>query len=267
MLDKRGGWTTNFSRDKKGQITLFIVVAIVLLTAISAVLLIKTKASENKPTYKSSENPEEYISGCITESFRRRITPILEHGGTKNPQLFTTHNDTNISYLCYTILSYTPCINQEPLLIKKVEREIKNDLANDVEECFTSMEKDYREKNIDVNAGETNNLKVELIDKKAIITFDKEIIISDRGESRSFKNFRIAINSPSYNLARVAIEMVSQEATFCHAEYIGYELLYPWVKIVRFDINSDHRIYRLIDKNTGERINFAIRGCAIPPGT
>ncbi len=255
-----------FVRNKRGQITIFIILAIVIVAGIGIYLLISNKVITVKPTYKSSENPQNYISDCVSGIVREKVTPILKQGGYANPKLYITYNDINTSYLCYTILNYYTCINQEPLYITHLEKEIKQNIKNEIENCFQTLSEDYKKKNIAVNMGETGEVNVELQDRKIAVTITKDVSLNDKGDIKDFKEFKAIINSPAYNLARVAMEMVSQEAIFCNSQYLGYQTLYPWVKIKRTDVKSESKIYNIIDRETGLELNMAVRSCSLPAG-
>ncbi len=252
--------------NKRGQVTIFIIIALVLIAGISFYALIKGKASETKQSYRSSENPLKYISECIESSVRDKIPLILSQGGYIEPQLYANFSGMRVAYLCYNNLNYYPCINQVPLYIQHLEKELKSGIEQDAEGCFLTLKEDYEAKKMQVSLGSTEKLDVELEDRKIIVRTEKEMIITDREETKSYKDFKSSINSPVYNLARVAIEIVSQEATFCHSEYLGYQILYPWVKITKSEARSIHEIYEITDRSTGERLNIAIKGCTIPAG-
>jgi len=66
-------------------------------------------------------------------------------------------------------------------------------------------------------------------------------------------------------LVRIARDVVNSESQYCNFEYNGYMLLYPKYDIRRIDY-SDSKIYRLIDRLSGDEFRFAVRSCAFAPG-
>src|SRR3989344_2199380 len=262
-MSKKGDWLLF---NKRGQVTIFIIIALVLIAGIAFYTLIRGKAAEIKQSYRSSENPQQYIAECVEDAARPAISELLMHGGFTDPELNTTYKGVEIAYLCYTSLNYEPCVNQVPLYSKHLNDELKESIRDDVEECFSSMKYDYEQKKFSVELGETKNFDVHSTDRKVIINISRELTIMNRDEeARTYKDFKISINSPMYNLGRVVQEIVAQEATFCHSEYLGYQTLYPWVKITKTDINGKYKVYEVTDRNTGEKLNFAVKGCSIPP--
>ncbi len=245
---------------------MFIIIAILLVAAVAFYILLRGKITEIIPSNKPAENINRYISECVEDSVREKLVMITEQGGFASPELYINHSGIKVAYLCYNNLYYSPCINQAPHYINHLEREIKNSISQDVENCFTTLSEDYQQKSVGITTSETESTNVELLDKKIIVTIKKEVMINDRDETKQYNDFKTIINSPLYNLARTAMEIVFQEATFCHAEYLGYQTLYPWVEISVSDIKSHSRVYKIVDKNTGTKLNMAVRSCAIPMG-
>lgn len=252
--------------NKRGQVTIFIIIAIIIIGSIGAFLIIKSKTTQEKQNYKSSDNPQEYIAKCTENALRNKIPRILEQGGYNDPKLRAQYNGTNIAFLCFTTLTYSPCINQEPLYIQHLNNEIEESIKEEVEECFTSLKRDYDGKKSLVNYEETKNLDVELRDRKVMLSINKKVLVTNNQETKDYEEFKASINSPAYNLARVGMEIVAGEAVFCYWEYLGYQTIYPWVRITKKEINSDVKIYTIIDRETLIKLNIAIKSCSIPAG-
>ena len=86
------------------------------------------------------------------------------------------------------------------------------------------------------------------------------------GQTMKYNEFNADIKSPLYNLAKIAIEIASQQAKFCYFEYVGYMILYPRYSIDVFAMSDSTKIYSIEDRESGKKLNIAIRSCAIPPG-
>ena len=101
---------------------------------------------------------------------------------------------------------------------------------------------------------------------KIFITVEKETTVTKLGESNTFDSFDFEINSPLYNLATIAMEIADQEAKYCYFENVGYGVVYPRYNIEVFRMSDSTKIYTIRDTKSGEVMNIAIRGCAIPHG-
>jgi len=98
------------------------------------------------------------------------------------------------------------------------------------------------------------------------IVVSRNLQLSGGDFSRDFNSFRSSIRSPLYDLGYVANEIARQEAKYCYFEYLGYSLIYNNFDIRKYSLSDSTKIYTVEHKPSGETMNIAIRGCAIPPG-
>lgn len=262
-MEKR--WFGRFGR--KGQITIFIIVAVIIIAAIALFFLLRGESVIEifKPSMPS---PQEDIEKCVKDNVKNAIDIMLGQGGYITPKNFKLYQDKKVQYLCYTNKYYYPCVNQEPLYIERLESEIKSYIQDKVDDCFYSLKQDYESKNYIVSLG-ASNLQVNLIPKQVEIIIDKKVEVSKNEQIEKFDKFKAKFNNPLYDLAIVAIEAVNQEARFCYFEYIGYMMLYPNVEIEKKAVGeaeTSSKIYTIMDRISGKKLYIAIRSCAFPPG-
>ena len=62
------------------------------------------------------------------------------------------------------------------------------------------------------------------------------------------------------------MEIASQEAKYCNFENVGYGIIYPEFRVDVFPMSTGSKIYTILYKKSGEKMNIAIRSCVIPPG-
>lgn len=250
--------------NKRGQMTIWIIVAIAIIVFIILLFIFQRKV--NGPVIeKVEEDPRGFISNCVKKYIQESIDIMLPQGGFVKPEHTRMYKGVNVSYLCYNSGNYNPCINEHPILLNEIKEEIKNYISPKVDECFKDYKRENEKRNARVDLGEMN-LNVDLGEDRVFVDIDKKVVISKQDISSSFDRFKIEIISPIYNLARVAIEIASQEAKYCYFEYGGYMILYPEFKISRDVLSDSTEIYTLQDKKSEKEMNIAIRSCAIPPG-
>jgi len=254
-------------KNKKGQVTVFIIVAVLIVVAIILFFFLagKTPIDIFKP---SMPNPQEYIEKCAIDAAKQAIDIMMPQGGYISPVSYKLYNNSKIAYLCYNKNYYYSCINQEPLYIERLQKEIQDYIKPKIEDCFFALKQDYTNKNylVDMSFGE---IKVILMPKQVDIEISKRFEISKNEEARKFDKFKVRFSSPLFDLANVAREIVNQEAKYCNFEYIGYMLFYPQFNIDKKSIGEGgnaSKIYIVQDRITSKRLNIAVRGCAIPPG-
>lgn len=254
---------------KKGQVTIFIIIGLILITAI-ALFFVLSKQTTPKTTEKPEENPETFLESCIEDKVKNAVEVISLRGGYPNNNLsinfkFENESYINISYLCYNQNNYLPCINQKPMFMQDLKQEIKNYIARDVESCFNEITKNFNKKGHEVNVN-YNDFEVELLPKRIIVQTNSEISLAKSGETTKQENFKISFSSRLYEIASVVQELVNQEARFCYSENLGIMLIYPEFNIDKFRTGGSTTIYTIENKNSKEKFRFAVRGCAIPPG-
>lgn len=248
-------------KNKSGQLTIFIILAIVLAVGIVLLFFLVKKPYLEK---SSVENPEQYIDSCIKDSLKDSISKILENGGVIKPELSILYKNHTYNYLCYQKNYYLTCINHAPLLKSSVENEIKKNSEEDVKKCLSTLIQELRKKNFDVSEGEFS-WNLELIPDGIKTEINKKIDISKQDSSQSFSKFKSNFVSSLYELIDIAREIVNQEAQYCNFDYNGFMLLYPKYRITRIEYDFS-KIYTIQDRNSKKEFKFAIRSCAMPPG-
>lgn len=259
-------------RKKRGQVTIFIIMGIIIVSAIALFLILRTgivpKIGGGKET-----NPNTFLEACIEDKVKEAIEIISSQGGYVNPTLYKRFkfededSPIDISYLCYAQIGGVLCVNQEPMLIQHLKNEIKNYLLQDsdyVEGCFNDLISSLERQNYDV-VPVYNGFEVELMPKKIIIDIDAELTLTKTGETSKLENFKTIIPSRLYELADMVQRIVNREATSC--EFNHYEMfLYPKFDINEFGPTLDSSIiYTVRHEKSNEEFIFAVRGCVISP--
>lgn len=254
-------------KGKRGQITLFIIIAIVIVAAIILFFILRGKQGIEffQP---SISDPEQYIEKCARDVALEAISIMLPQAGYISPTSYKLYENNKVAYLCYTNQYYLPCINQQPMYIEFLEQEIKSYIEPKIKDCFYSLKQEYQKRQYVVNDG-VLNLSIELAPKQVEIFIKKKFEINKNEETRSYDKFKVKANSPLYDLAVVAQEIASQEAKFCYFEYTGFSLIYPFVEIDKKQVGSEETvsdIYKIREKISGKELLIAIRSCAMPGG-
>jgi hypothetical protein len=246
---------------KRGQVTIFIILAILLVVGIlAAIVLMGGKSS----IISEDVNPREFVQRCVRDAVEDSIVVILKNGGEIVPSHSLMYQGEEHNYLCYQGDFYQGCYNVHPMLEYQIENEIMIDTQDEVLSCFTKVIQDYEAKGFEVNGGDTT-YSIDLLPGYVEINLNKRLSFSKDGSPQTFDKFGSKVISSLYNLMRIAREVVNSESQYCSFEYNGYMILYPRYDIRRIDY-SDTKIYRLIDRISGEEFRFAVRSCVFAPG-
>jgi len=251
-------------KNKKAQVTIFIIIAVVLVAIIILFFVLRGKV-ELPIITPSMPNPQEYIEKCVKENTEKAVEIMMPQAGYLQPENYKLYKDVKIGYLCYNKNYYQPCINQEPLYLEHLKQEIKTYITSKIEDCFYSLKQDYKKKNYGVELG-SGDIDVQLNPKQINIEINRKLSVSKNEETKTYEKFKVKAVSPLYDLAVITQEIVNQEAKFCYFEYLGFMLLYPEYSIEKIDLGGETKIYQIKEKISGKQLNFAVRSCAMPAG-
>lgn len=250
-------------KSKKGQVTIWVIIAILLVG--SMILFFTIEQRPNIITGGNDFSPETFIDSCVRDEVNEATEIMIPQGGFIEPSNYKLFKNTKVEYLCQNTGNYAPCINQHPAYVNELGDEIKNKINSGVEECFQNLKTEVEERRRDISLG-VMSLSVDLAPENVKVKIEREVKISRGSEISNFEEFEIDVVNPTYDLAFIAIEIASQEAKYCSFEYVGYSVLYPRFDIRRETVDGGTKIYTIKDKKTSKEMNIAIKGCTIPPG-
>jgi len=256
-------------KEVRAQTTIFIIIAIVIVAVIALVVALINRGTLDAFFQKPAMPiPSEYIEKCAKDASEDAIKIMLPQGGYISPTNYRMYNSQRVSYLCYNYNYYTPCVNQEPVYFRHLEKEIESYIAPKLNECFSKLKENYETAGYTTNIAEDNEMKVNITlkPKQLEIKVERKLEVLRGNETLRFEKADSKFDSPLYALARTAIEIINQEAVYCNFETVGYGLLYPEVKVTMTKLSEGPKIYMIQDKKTGKELNMAIRGCIIPAG-
>lgn len=253
-------------KNKKAQITIYILIAILFISMIFLIVFLR-----KEPTIDahSEFNPNYYIEKCARDYTKEAVDIMLPQGGYITPENYKLYDSNKAAYLCYNKNYYQPCINQIPLYIQDLENEIKNYIQPKIESCFFSLKQELEKRHYIIALDSPMSIDIELVPQAVKIEIKRTFSLSKGEETQKYEEFETRIQSPIYELANVAREIVNQEAKYCNFDYVHYSVFYPKFDIKKMAVGSStdsSKIYIVEDKATGKKLYLAIRSCAIPPG-
>ena len=255
--------------EKKGQVTIFIIAGILLVSSIALFFLFKSGIVPEIGG-KAEQNPNSFLESCLEDKIRETVEIISLQGGYMENSLniyFKFEDEKvprNISYLCYNQNDYVLCIPQKPMLIPHLEEEIHNNIFEEVRSCFDDLTSSLERSGYDVDAV-YRGFEVDLIESEVDVGIDAEIILTKTGETTTQEDFKIVISSKLYELSKMVNEIVNKEATV--GEFSHYHfLLYPEFDIIKYRTADSSIVYSVKHRESSEMFRFAVRGGVMPPG-
>lgn len=269
---KKMGEKSNFFYDKneqffprenrKGQITIFIIIAMVVI-AIS--VLVYLFYPQILTTLGGQEqDPNSFIETCMKDKIKSKVETVSAQGGSLNPEPFILYQDEKIQYLCYTEDYYKTCVVQKPLLKKQIEKELKEGIKEEVKNCFNELKSSFEGGgyNVIIREGE---IGVELLPERIVSTFNYSVTL-ERTETKRYESFKVILNNNLYELISIANSIVDWESTYGNADSSLYMELYHNLKIEKRVPEYGTTVYVLTDRNTEGKFQFASRSVVFPPG-
>ena len=252
--------------NKKGQLTLFIILGILIVAGIFALFLILPSP---EIFTSSSKDPVQEIRPCIAKSLEQVLPEFLEKGLYFDLNNHLTYNGTEINYHCFTDQKRTICTRNNAQSKSRIEQELKNKIENDVETCFNNFV--VASRSLDVELQETD-LSIEVLPGKINIKTRKDVIISrDQEDPVIYRNFDISINSPLWDYIRISNEIINQEVSCncpidaCRADVTGLMNLNRDYKITLYMGGRDDRVYTIDDYYEQNKFMFAVKNCDKSP--
>ncbi len=249
-------------KSKRSQVTIFIILAIIIIVLGILVYLFYPKIKTLTGTeYK---NPEAFIQLCLEDDIRNIVENLSMQGGSLEPEHYILYKDNKVEYLCYTNEYYKTCAVQQPMLKQHIESEIENAIQEKVQSCFSELKETYEEKGYNVNM-KTGEIMVELLPDRILTTANYRVTMT-KGESEQHDNFRISLNNNLYELVSIATNIISWEASYGDADTSTYMDYYHDLKVEKHKQNDGTKIYILTDRNSENKFLFASRSLVMPPG-
>jgi len=249
-------------RNKRGQVTIFIIIGIIIVVAGVLIYLFYPQIST---TLGAQENtPQSYIQTCIEKEITETASLLALQGGSLDPKNYIMNNDSKVEFLCYTNEYYKNCIIQQPMLKQHIESEIKNKISGNVNKCFGSLKSNYERQGYTAEL-KSGNVNVEILPKRIITTMNYSLTLT-KGDTQKYTSFVIILNNNLYELTAIANSILEWESVYGNAEVTAYMTYYHDLKVEKKLRSSGEKVYIITDRNTENKFQFATRGQVWPPG-
>jgi len=246
--------------NKKSQVTIFIIIAIVL-----AVILIIIFWPKIKIIITKTSSPGNYIQNCAEDKIKQAIKIISSKGGSINPVLFIDYKGEQVEYLCYTNEYYKTCIMQQPLLKQHVEYEINNYVEDDIKLCVESFKNEFEKRGYSVSVGKVS-VSTNIVPDNVVVNIKAPVSIKKGEESLKYDNIKINIRSKIYNFLMIASSILNWEARYGDSDPLNFMVYYPNLKVEKLKQGDGSKIYILTDLITKDSFSFATRSLSWPAG-
>jgi len=258
----------NKKRSKKGQITIFIIIAIVIVAAIVIFFLVSDKARGIVDRFTGAEfDVKADLRNCIenNKAIKEKVSTITSQGGSTEPPASYMYEGKEFEYLCYTNQNFDTCMMQQPLILNKVETEIKKQINSEVKKCFESTKSKLENRGYSVSTT-SGDSSVQLVPENLVIKSDASLSVSRGNDKNSYGSFEFKIPSNLYELIMLSTSILNFEARYGDSDPAIYMTLYPEIRVEKQKQGDGTTLYFVSDRNTKEQFNFASRSLVFPEG-
>ncbi len=265
MIIKEGERPRLFSKNSKGQVTIFIIIAVVVIAlVVSAFLFLPKLRTETSPETK---NPSAYLDNCLKDYIKETAQIISLQGGDyeANKESSYLYRGEYVKYLCYSGDDFSSCINQQPFLMQHIESELIKIIEPEIGKCLDLMVQGYDERGYETQLTKKISF-FEINPDKILATINYTLILTKGDETQKYENTLISINSDLYNLIEITNNIISWEINVGDSVSEGYMMNDPYIKVEKRGKENEIRLYTITGRNTKEVFRFAVRSFASPPG-
>jgi len=237
---KRGGL--------KGQLTIFIIIAIILVAGIGVYFLLKGRISFE--TMPSSLKPvEEYFLGCIDEQTKEGISLLEDRGGYIYPPDFVPGNEyaPSSNQLSFFGSSIPYWYYASGKLVKEQipsKKELEKQLSRYIEENFKCDFSSFYNQGFAINLSDLK-AEVSVLDNKVDVTANADLDIGLNDNSARQSSHKVTTNSELGNLYNSALQIYNKEKKEAFLENYALDVLYSYAPVNGVEISCSPKIWLL----------------------
>ncbi|HLD15734.1 MAG TPA: hypothetical protein VJB94_04115 [Candidatus Nanoarchaeia archaeon] len=247
---------------KKGQITAFVIVGIVVAAAIILVLYLRGQfflgpvTPENLQT--RFEPIREHVEGCLAKIGSPLIEKIGIQGGylSSHESTYRMKNSVPISYLCYDVPDQDICSNRM-LTLNSMEDELAKAINTGLMNCLNLKQ---FEKGFDIRVLPNYNTEVSIGEDNVLLTLNMATILSKGGTDAREDKFQTSLKYPLGRLYNVAQDIINVEAQYGDFEQLNYMLAKKGQYVINKDKPYPDKLYVLQTKDSKYIFQFFIEG-------
>ncbi|MDO8459507.1 MAG: hypothetical protein Q7S74_00190 [Nanoarchaeota archaeon] len=247
--------------DKRGQVAIYVIIAIVIVAGILAVYFFYPNI---KTVVVGETVPSTFLKSCIEQSVQSSVDILSKQGGYNEPEGFILYKGEKVKYLCYTSQYYKTCTVQQPLIKGHFEVELSKMIKDSADDCMQQLKTSYESQGYSVSLGGLKS-HAEIVPGNIRLVIETPMSIT-KDSTQTFSELNIDMPSEMYNLLMISTSIIDYESTYGDSEVTLYMQYYPNLKIEKIKLEDGSKVYTLTDVTTKEKFVFASRSLAWPAG-
>jgi len=256
-----------FLSSKRSQVTIFVIIAIVLVGIIIGIFMLKGKSSDI-PSLK--ENPTGNIKAnvekCTREAIEESEAIIIKNAGFLEQDSTFEFDGVKYQKLCDSSGTNKLCTNNHPALAIETQKEILEYITPKINNCFETIKSSLRNYKYKENS---NEIIVTIVPNEIRVEIVKNLAFEINDQIINIEKFNIKQNSPLYDFLTITNRVINEElncrcgSESCNANLAGLMRSYRDFEILK-PVYSSHgeEAFTITEVNSGKQFLFAIRNCA-----
>ena len=243
---------------KRGQVSIFIIVAIVIIGIILVMFVVPEVKILSEDVSRNT-----YLKKCIEDDSKKILNELVKQGGYSEPTNYINYKGNKIQYLCYVAENYKPCLIQQPLLVSHFAEEIKDFVEPRAKSCIQELKKDYEKKGFSVQSA-PGKINVSIVPGSINLDFISPMSVT-KERTQTFQKFEVKLETEIYDLLMTSVSILDYESTLGDSGTEFYMKYYPNLKIEKTRLDNG-TVYELSNIITKDEFKFATRSLMWPPG-
>jgi hypothetical protein len=241
--------------DNKGQVTIFVLSAIVIVVGLIIFFLWST------PNYLEDNVGIGGFDKCIEDAVGSKIFILGNNGGFVAPEFTYNYDGKKYVYYCYTPKYYELCSIQVSLLKNLFTSQLEKYIREDVDNCYRNFLEEFHDNGYDVDEGNIG-YTIEIDPGTVRVQIDVPTSVGNQRLS----DFSVEFNSKLYELIMFATNFVQFESYYGNVDLRSYELLYPEYTFEKVKRGDGTALYDITHTGSRDNIAFASRSLVRPAG-
>ncbi len=205
--------------QKRGQVSVFVIVGIVIILAMVLIFMLIRSAQEKA---KETRNPRQYLqtqledikkiaNKCITDETSEALKDLYDGGGHLNPVRYSDYYGKKVTFLCYKVDETVPCYNM--MFTKNdINEELKPKLENGISSCMNSGLTAFRNQDYELETGEFS-LDFVFEEEALLVTVNYPITLTRATVSEKEDTFKKEIITNFWKAAELASNILELESS------------------------------------------------------
>ncbi len=241
--------------NKKGQLTLFIILGIIIFAGIFVFIFWV------QPTFISQNSARLSFEGCIEKVVDDSITELALTGGYKNPSFSYIYKGQEIPYFIYTSEYYKPGVTQNPFPIKAFREELISYTTPGIEACYSNSISKLQKLGYEVVKG-TPKVSILVFPEFVRVTLDAPTTIG----TEQYQEFIIDIPSEIFGILEKVSTILYRESLYGTTDILELMRTTSNHIIQVFKQGDGTKVYVIEDRESGTKYQFASRSYVKPVG-